>query len=203
MTFVDKSFRQMMEEIEFQRFIRHDRISPYENPELFGIKEGEYDGKKIYVITSDYCRGIIKKLQLPHMNVRVNYKSDGKQSSPKYSVLVDSIIAEAMINGYERGHNCDDRLKLSLRVAEGEEGYILRFRDHGPGFDYKDKIYLLRTDQPYWQRLGAGFSLLDAENIEASYEGNGNILNVKLVRDKNARPRIWDRLQKILGGRLR
>jgi anti-sigma regulatory factor (Ser/Thr protein kinase) len=191
MVFVNKSFRQMMKKIKFQRFIRKDRISPKDNADIFRIHRP--------LLNESYLESTLEKLDLPDRYTVVEFKFDGCNFYYKYRDFIKNLISEAMLNCYERGHKRNGNLKISFRIAEGQNGYVLRFRDQGNGFDYLERIKKLRTNQEYWERSGSCFAFLDSPDVEASYEGNGKILNVKIMK-KTTMGELRSALENLFGG---
>lgn len=174
MVFVEKSFEQMLYEIGFERFIRDDNICPGKNPELFK-KALNADA---FLPSLEYRWGIWDQVQ----SIR--------RPEDDLSNTLFSIVEEVMLNMYERAHNCDDNLNMSVKIAEGSEGYVLRFGDSGKEFNFREKIEKFRKNEKYEKRWGYGLEALNLPHVEASFEGDGSILNVKFRKYKPAG--VWE-----------
>lgn len=160
MTLVNKTFEQMQEEIGFKKFSRYDNICPEKNPELFYRSSFE-DNSNIFLPKSGYIRELL--------------------GPSRFSDYHEQLIHEILLNAHQRAHNCNGSMNISIKVAEGSRGYILRFRDSGNGFDFKDKIKKMGLGEKYYEGEGCGLLNLTESDIEASYEGDGSILNVMIM----------------------
>jgi len=165
MAFTDKNFETLLKEIGFERFVMDDLISPEKNPELF-VKSSLND--KLLCPSGEYKERILKKMQLE------------KDIVP----IAKGLIGECVLNIYEHAHQLDESLPLSIKIAEGTNGYVIRLRDSGPGFDYQEVIGKIKNDKTgeYCHRYGVGMASLYAYDVEAGFEEGGRVLNIKFGR---------------------
>lgn len=156
MVFVNKSYEQMLREVDFQKIAVEDTISPKNNPECF--KRIRFSGTDCVFLTNRYVKSLY---------VRAGIKYD--------DYAFATIVNEQVSNMIQRGHKGDKTLEAKIKIARGLKGGVLRFEDSGKGFDCKKKTY---------EQGGAGRDVFSMKGIEACYENPGNILNI-MIMNKN------------------
>lgn len=176
MTLINKSFEQMLEEIDFEKFIRHDNVCPEKNPEKF--RRGQ-DVNDSFMPHTEYIEEIKKQMKDIIEPNKVYYPSEYPPG------VLTKVIEETMLNMYERANDCTDWLNMSVKLAQGSKGYVLRFRDSGKGFNFKEKVKRMKKGKKYSQRKGCGLKILNNGIIESSFEGNGNIVNIMIKKYKS------------------
>jgi len=94
--------------------------------------------------------------------------------------LLNGCIREIFANAFERGNGDDNNLPVSVKIAKGRTGSVLRFRDSGKGFRFRKVINKKRVGKKYFKVKGAGMHNMDLEGTCASFEGNGSIVNLQV-----------------------
>ncbi|MBI2581582.1 ATP-binding protein [Candidatus Woesearchaeota archaeon] len=92
------------------------------------------------------------------------------------------IILEVLSNAVERGNGGVLGLPIWVEIYEGNKGYVLRVKDSGKGFDFKEVIRTMKEGKRYFKNEGNGFRLYDQSAHEVFFEGQGNIVNI-LIRN--------------------
>ncbi len=156
MVFVNKTYEQMLKEIGFRGYAKQDAICPDRNPGLFdrflSFGEEHVFPKKSYIRTV----------------------LDDIPCSERDDVYLEQILAETAQNSYEWGHNRDGSKPISVEVAKGKNGSVVRISDSGKGHNYDGSFH----------RGGTATKLLKMTNMEVAPEGCGNVLNI-LVMNQN------------------
>jgi len=155
MTFVDKTLDEMLKEIGFNEFGTYDIIIPEENGRVVAGTEVDLTYKQ-HKILEDIA----------------------KQMDNHYAYYV---IGELILNGLCRGNKKQSYLPISIKIFEGDKGIVIRIRDSGEGFNFKEKIRQMKNGETYYQYTGGGLRLSDKVSDEVSYEGNGSIVNVCIL----------------------
>lgn len=169
MSIVSSSYKQMLHKSGPCRILRRETISPDQNPDIFnaGFKEeGVFGGP-----SRAYVNSIVNSLNL----------------SSEDKINMRLVLAEAITNAIERGNKSNTSLHVSIKLLEGKLDYIIRIQDSGAGFDYDEKVRKLRAGEVYYERGGSGLGALEIEELEASFEGTGNILNIRKKKQRS-----WD-----------
>ena len=155
MALIEKKVKQMLKEVGRPKMIRHDILSPKDNPDIFTeVLLGH--GLPFFRPSSTYVQSISDLTKIPYR-----------------------IINEVFLNAFGRGNRGQADLPVSVRVFEGRKGRILRIRDSGAGFDYKGALNRKKNGEVYYQNSGFGLNLLDeSSEVQASYEGDGSVINL-------------------------
>ena len=98
---------------------------------------------------------------------------------PDCESWVVSVFEEALANSIGHGNNKDHNLITSVKVIECDDGYIVRIRDSGEGFN-PTEIARKRENVEHgsFKYLGEGFNFFLSINAQISYENNGTVFNV-------------------------
>jgi hypothetical protein len=156
MTFLDKSLENMMNEIEFTKWIYFD----YHAPEKYwSVVDGTY-----------LTRWAKEILEIVPSQI---YEKENKDDE------TEMFIALALENSLLRGHKNDLSQPISVKVFEGEKGYVVRIRDGGKGFPFKQYI---KEKNQHIEGNGQGLSTGRIIEHEVSYEGDGSIVNIMIKK---------------------
>lgn len=166
---VDKSLEQMMEEIGFTQWVKYDLITL--DPDQFEVGDISSDELLEDNELDRYIKRLLRECD-------PSYKS-GLQFEDKFAT-----ISLALENAYVHAHNFERR-ELSLKVFSGEKGNVVRLRDSGKGFDWKNTVEQLRSGSRYFQNLGSGFEVFDKSPYEVSFEGRGNTINMMIAQTES------------------
>ena len=129
MVLVEKSLDEMMEEIRFTELAYFDLWSPDEKPERHKIRDAGAYGWGMYVDTrSEFLRGVLDS------SVPKDLGATG------WGLLSNGTMICAFENSLKWGHNLEGYLMISLKVFIGEDGIIIRIRDSGSGFPWKEYV---------------------------------------------------------------
>ena len=151
MVFVNRTLGEMLDKIKFTHLGLYEIVIPEKN--------GQFEG--------GYTR--------PNSKLYHEIRQAVKERTGR---SLDGFLNESIANAMGRGNQNTTYLPVSFKLFFGEKGIVFRMRDSGEGFDYTSKIRQLRSGEKYFQNSGAGLAMLEKSPFEASYEGNGNILNI-------------------------
>jgi len=161
MVIVNKTIREILEEVGRCKVLRRDIISPGNNPEIFltgWVEEGLFGGP-----SHDYRDTVLGNLELG---------DDDRKG-------LQMVFAECVTNGVEWGNNRNPDYGVRVSVLEGKSDYLIEIEDSGKGFDYSERIAQMRTGGGYANRGGSGLASLELEDVEATFCGTGNILVIR------------------------
>lgn len=105
---------------------------------------------------------------------------------PYRSLLAIRIVGELWANAESRGNKSDPNAILSLKLIECQDGYIVRIRDSGQGFDPEEKLAQMLRGEIYYQRAGSGIRHAANPEAEVTYENNATTWNIVI------RKGTWD-----------
>jgi hypothetical protein len=152
MVFVDKSFVDMLTEIEFRRRVRHDILIPDERPDVFVPAP---EDRSMTLVSREYIKTL------------------GEFAARNFYALW-----ELYINAQHKGNKSNPNLPIVTKLFEGSKGTVIRIEDSGEGFPYKDFISAMRSGNPIFEGEGKGLRYNERSKDLVSYEGDGNIVNV-------------------------
>ena len=162
---VNKTFEDMLEDIEFKDWTNYSMTTPKENPNLFFCTRGNH-----FVISEKYLDYILNSIW---ENYRTKYTGQMRD--------VRTILDEATLNAIGHGNKNQTDLPVSIKIFKGNKGYVVRIRDSGKGFDFENTLLKLRKGEKYFKGSGCGFCLFyDSRYCNVSYEGNGSIVNIQI-----------------------
>jgi len=93
------------------------------------------------------------------------------------------MIRESLSNALSRGNKYDPSALTSLKVLECNDGYIVRIRDSGQGFDpYEICGKREQKEQEAFRGIGAGFDFFTHPDTLVSFENNGTTLNLVITK---------------------
>jgi len=100
----------------------------------------------------------------------------------KYTGYFVDVFEEALANSVGHGNNQDESVLTSIKLIECREGYIIRIRDSGTGFNPAE-IERKRKDGELgsFKYMGEGFHLF-MKNKNISFEENGTVINMVLYK---------------------
>lgn len=157
MVFVNESLEEMLKKIKCKRIARKEVLIPREDSLIF------YPSKRdsnMIMIAEEY---IIELGEFTRRNF--------------------SVIFELYSNALNRGNNSDWNLPVTTTLFGGtpsSRGTVLRIEDSGPGFPFKEIIKKWGTGEFVGKNNGNGMDYCGCyPNIYVSYEGKGNIVNVR------------------------
>lgn len=99
-------------------------------------------------------------------------------TGPVSGLSMRCAICTAIENAYFRGNKSENYLSITLKLFEGRKGIVYRIRDSGEGFDFDSVQAKFQEGEKYYQNIGVGFRNYNYHDIEASFEGNGNTVNI-------------------------
>lgn len=105
-------------------------------------------------------------------------------------------------NAFYHGNQNNPTLPVSVKVFEGSEGFVVRVRDSGIGFDVKEvcgtvrrlgkkrslpysPIMILKGRDKYYRRRGGGLMAGYLDSAQISFENNGTTANMMLLFEDN------------------
>jgi len=158
---VSKTFDEMLEEIEFKRWIRYDFLVPEDSPEIFNkVRVGR--GLTFSIPNHRYITEITGIMRIR-----------------------SSTVYELFYNAFGRGNLGQSDLPVSVKIFDGEKGKILRIRDSGEGFDLDDIMTKIQNNERYFRNAGGGFNLFtNDKSYNIAYEGDNNIVNLQVMLNK-------------------
>ena len=102
-------------------------------------------------------------------------------------IPVSELLGNALIHGnsgaMHNAPNGDPLKSLSVKVFLAKNGLLVRVRNEGEGFDYKDVIDRFRNGREYASHVlgGNGMINFDHPDLLVSYEDNGRTSNILYV----------------------
>lgn len=157
MVFVDESLDEMLKKIKCKRLVRDEILIPNKKPEFFYPSDEDPD---MIMISDEFIEG------LGEFAKRYNFE-----------------IFELFSNSINRGNNYNGNLPIITKVFGGTKssrGSVLRIEDTGKGFPFKEYIKSFENGESIHQGQGLGLMRnLVVPNLYVSYEGAGNIVNVR------------------------
>jgi len=101
----------------------------------------------------------------------------------RYQSWVVDVFEEALANSVGHGNNCDPFVITSVKVIECKEGYIIRIRDSGKGFDPFEVVRKRDAgEHGSFMYLGEGFNIFRKINSSISFENNGTVFNMVVYK---------------------
>ncbi|MCX8147353.1 MAG: hypothetical protein N3D84_02710 [Candidatus Woesearchaeota archaeon] len=178
MTITTKDLEKMLNEIKFNGEMYYELIMPLAanglNVKGNIISNNNHKRSNAFVVlqTIKKLREIINKY----------YSLEFFNNSSK---IFDSRcpLSTSIENAYNRG-NLKQSYPLSVKLFFGDNGFILRVRDSGNGFDFNETQRKYERKERYFCGGGAGFRSYNNSLAEVSFEGNGNIINIMYIIKK-------------------
>jgi len=161
MVFIDKPLEIMLEEIGFNSFLRFDYLVPQEEIERYDQGQNLHPDNKY----------IIEVLQ--------SIASNGKKLDSSQLMNIGYMVGFVLENAFTHGNQRSIDFPVSLKVLSGDHGVVVRIRDAGIGFDFKEKINQMRAgDSNYFTGAGYGLQMIDRSSVQVGYEDKGSTVNL-------------------------
>jgi len=169
MVLLNKTFEEMLEDIEFTSVGFYDILIPDKHQEFFLNMDPPVLNNYFYQLIGN----------------AINKEGDNDINSTQVLDATRILLDETILNSLWRGNQELRYLPVSLKSFFGKKGIVLRIRDDGEGFDYKEKIRLMEQGRVYYKNEGgSGLKLQNMLPHVYSYEGDGNIINICIL-DEN------------------
>ncbi len=167
MTLVNKTLSEMLDEIEYRGLMRYDILIPEENPELF---------QEVSLVKGAHLQSV----QIPNEEYLDTLCS---LMCPDKAIIDDFRLAlrETFYNSFEYGNRLDGSLPISVKIFDGVNGAVLRIRDSGDGFDFRERVENTGEKPKYFGNKG--FWNFAKESYSVSFEGDGSILNLEVLNN--------------------
>lgn len=168
------TFEKMKKEIEFDKYILDETISPDKDPDKFcGFDNLEYLANNNLSMKDARC-------------LSWKYFSDafGEIIS---GTDINYFFNEMQYNSFMHGNKWNKSLPVHLKAGFGERGFVAQIIDSGEGFDFRKKFQEFLERKDYFKNKGRGFNKFHEprKSYIVSWEGKGNISNLMLKTSGN------------------
>lgn len=165
MTMIEAPLEELLAAIHPAELVREDVIVP---SQLSGTGTSAY---VLFLNHAGYKRTVTGRIEEAERSV------DPQRQFPRPSL--SRALSYALENAFERGHNDDPALALTVRYFIGEGGIVIQVKDSGQGFDYREVQRRYCAGFPRMQRAGEGFrSYNSTPDLTFSFEDGGSTINL-------------------------
>lgn len=169
----EKQLEDMFEEIGNPEMVFYDILVPEETE---GYKEFErlVKGMPWYWIpnTEGQLESIYRYIERVLSPLGVN-----PESYPDYRGLERAIVL-SFENAYMHGNKRLNYAPISIKVLQGENGFVIRIKDRGLRDGDEIFDYDLVLNEGRFKYLGQGFREMKDMPQEFNLEGNGSVINI-------------------------
>jgi hypothetical protein len=89
------------------------------------------------------------------------------------------LLSEALSNAYCHGHRRDAAKPMWIRIVVGGDGVLIRIKDSGSGFDYREVARGVIHKRTYFHNAGRGLMrAVTAEHFAVFYTDGGQAFNL-------------------------
>jgi hypothetical protein len=155
MTVVKKTLDRMLVETRWYKFCKNDLIIPKK------IKSAHKNIWKRVLEDLGYKTFLLEELGSITKNKTTSF-----------------VIGWAIENAILRGNKNNPEAPVLVNYYLGDYGIVAKVEDFGDGFDYNETQRRFLSGEGYALNNGAGFIGYNYDDVEVSFSGKGNIVNI-------------------------